>query len=354
MEPSSLIEDAEFWLPPEFLTDDDFLVEKENNGVGIDDSLFPYEPRHGFGGFGSTVKPNTVKKDDEESFLAGLTQQMVKSSLEDDFSGGFCGNHAFPAGNDNKAWGMNRSPLCVAGTGCCCRNQRLNQNSNSRVSSWDLYCAAERMSINDEPYHTGRGLLGPPTKHSSVAAAVKNHSNNGTGYYNNHQSLQYQKLQAIQFQQLKQQQLMKHHRQLVHQSRGVIVNGNKNVGPVNLSSSAWSNQLPRREVMRAVFIGDHTGKRGSTGTGVFLPRSVNHTSRTETREKPTISTVLVPARLAQVLNLNLGEPVRSSTNLNDVSWRQRSNNGGFSSQMHGGARAEQSVNEPRLPSEWAY
>lgn len=90
-----------------------------------------------------------------------------------------------------------------------------------------------------------------------------------------------------QYQQLKQQQLMKHHRQLVHQSRGVIVNGNKNVGPVDLSSSAWSNQLPRREVMRAVFIGDRTGKRGSTGTGVFLPRSVNHTSRTETREKPS-------------------------------------------------------------------
>lgn len=99
MEPSSVIDDAEFWLPPEFLTDDDFLVEKENNGVGIDDSLFPYEPRHGFG---STVRPKTVKEDDEESFLAGLTQQMVKSSLEDAFSGGFCGNHAFPAGNDNK------------------------------------------------------------------------------------------------------------------------------------------------------------------------------------------------------------------------------------------------------------
>lgn len=93
----------------------------------------------------------------------------------------------------------------------------------------------------------------------------------------------------VQFQQLKQQQLMKHHRQLVQQSRGVRVNGNKSVGPVDLSSSAWSNQLPRRDVMRAVFIGDHTGKRGSTGTGVFLPRNVDHTSsRAVTRdEKPS-------------------------------------------------------------------
>ncbi|EOA24242.1 hypothetical protein CARUB_v10017474mg [Capsella rubella] len=367
MEPSNVTDDAEFWLPPEFLTDDDFLVEKENNGGGLDDTS-PYEPRLGFGAFGSAVKPNALsleKEGGDDDFLAGLTRQMVKSSLEDDFSGGFCADHSFPAGNNNKAWGVNRAPLCVAGTGCCCQTRRSNQNCNSRVSSWDLYCAAAeevaRMSIIDETYHSGRGLLAPPSKPSSAATAtaVKNLPNNGTGYYNHHQSLPYQKLQAIQFQQLKQQQLMKHHhhRQLVHQSRGVILNnGSKNVGPVDLSSSAWSNQLPRRDVMRAVFIGDHTRKRGSTGTGVFLPRSVNHTSsRAEIRdEKPTLSTVLVPARLAQVLNLNVGEPVRTSGNLNDVSWRQRSNNGGFSSQLHGGVRAEQAVNEPRLPSEWAY
>lgn len=108
MEPSSVIDDAEFWLPPEFLTDEDFLVEKENTGGGIDESnnrLFPNEARHGFeyfGGFGSTVKPNAVKGGYEEDVLAGLTRQMVKSSLEDDFSGGFCGNHAFSAGNDSK------------------------------------------------------------------------------------------------------------------------------------------------------------------------------------------------------------------------------------------------------------
>ncbi|XP_019085292.1 PREDICTED: uncharacterized protein LOC104711977 isoform X2 [Camelina sativa] len=371
MEPCSVTEDAEFWLPTEFLTDDDFLVAKENNaggGLDLDDS-FSYGPRLGFGAFRSTVKPNNAwsmgKEGDDEKFLAGLTRQMVQSSLEDDFSGD---HHSFPAGNNNKSLGMNRSPLCVAGTGCCCRTQRSNRNCDSRVSSWDLYCAAAeevaRMSIIDEHYHSsGRGLLASPTKLSSSAAtAVKNHPNNGTGYFNQHQSLPYQKLQAIQFQQLKQQQLMKHHhhRQLVHQSRGVRLNnnGNKNVGgPVDLSSSAWSNQLPRRDVMRAVFIGDQTGKRGSTGTGVFLPRSVNRTSsRAESRDdnKPTLSTVLVPARLTQVLNLNVGEPVRSSGNLNDVSWRQRSNNGGFSSQLHGGVRAEQPVNEPRLPSEWAY
>lgn len=89
MEPTSVIDDAEFWLPPEFLTDDDFLVEKENNGGGIDESN---KKRHGFDSrFGSTCKPIG----DEDHFLAGLTKQMVQSTLEDDFSTGF-------SGNDNK------------------------------------------------------------------------------------------------------------------------------------------------------------------------------------------------------------------------------------------------------------
>ncbi|ESQ45083.1 hypothetical protein EUTSA_v10010478mg [Eutrema salsugineum] len=364
MEPTSVTDDSEFWLPPEFLTDDDFLVEKENNGGGTGDSnkcLFPYEKRHGFesfglgSGFGSTGKP----LGDEENFLPGLTRQMVQSSLEDDFSGGFCGNHAFPAVNDIKALGTTRSRLCGAGIGCVCRNQRLNQNRQWRVSSpassWDLYCAATeemaRMNINDEPYgynnHSGRGL---PSRHP--LAAAKN-SNNGSGYQI-HQSLRYQKLQAIQFQQLKQQQLMRNHRQMVQQSRGLRVDNNKSVAPVELSSSAWSNQPPRRDGsgMRAVFL----GKSGSTGTGVFLPRRVNRSSpvTAKTHEKPTLATVLVPARVAQVLNLDeyVVQPVvRSSPNLNgDASWRQRSNNGIFSSQM----KMEQTVNEPRLPSEWAY
>ena len=58
---------SEFWLPPEFLTDD-FLVEKENK-----ESVFPYEPSHGFGLESSYG--------DEESFLS---RKMVQSTLEDD------------------------------------------------------------------------------------------------------------------------------------------------------------------------------------------------------------------------------------------------------------------------------
>ncbi|KAF8093735.1 hypothetical protein N665_0379s0025 [Sinapis alba] len=275
MEPNSLTDDdAEFSLPLEFLTDDDFLVEKENK------SLFPYEPSHGFR---STVK----LIGNEEKLLAGLTRKMIQSSPEDDFSGGF-------RGNDAKAWSAT----------CGRRDPNSQRRVSSQAAAWDLYCAAaeELAMMNINGYNNHYDL---------------------SSYYSR-QSLQYQKLQAIQFQQLKQQQLMKHHRHLVQQSRGLIVNNNKIAGHADLSPSAWSSQPLRRDdsSRRAVFLGNHNGKRGSTGTGVFLPRRVNYTfpATAESRKNP------------------------------NASWRQRSNNGGFTSQM----KMEQPVKEPSLPSDWAY
>ncbi|KAL0772857.1 hypothetical protein Bca101_038008 [Brassica carinata] len=305
MEPACLVDDAEFWLPTEFLTDD-FLVEKENK-----ESVFPYEPSHG----------------DEESFLAGLSRKMVQSTLEDD---------------DAMAWDMTR---CGGGYSCQAR-------VSSQAAAWDMYCAATEelamMSLTGyNNHHSGRGPLDHPGKHPLAAAKISNH---GSGFYSR-QSLQYQKLQAIQFQQLKEQQLMKYNRQLAQQR---VNNHIKSSGHMDLSPSAWCTQPQRR----AVSLGDRTGKRGSTGTGVFLPRSP---VTAQTRKKPkmfslglALGTVLVPARVAHVLNLNESvvhqTPVRSSASFNDASWRQRSNNGGYSSQM----MIEQTVNEPRLPSDWAY
>ncbi|CAN6929990.1 unnamed protein product [Brassica oleracea var. botrytis] len=325
METTCLTDDAEFSLPPELLTDDEFLVEKENKVDRFRNRLFPYESSHGFeldSDFGATVKPI----DDEEKLEARLTSKLVKSSLEDDFSGGILGSQAFSAGNDAKAWGSTR---CVAGGR---RDHNCQTQFSSQTVAWDLHHAAADGYNN----HNGRGLLDLPRKHPLAAAKI---TNGGSSYYNR-QSLQYQKLQAVHFQQLQQQQLMKHHRQLMQQSRGLGANNNNNnkiAGSVDLSPSAWSNQPQRGDV----FLGNRTGKRGSTGTGVFLPRCVNHATA-EVRENPVRATVLVPARVVQ-------PSVQSSPSLNaDGSW---SNDGGFSSQM----KMEQPVKEePRLPLDWAY
>ncbi|XP_065026025.1 uncharacterized protein LOC135583328 isoform X3 [Musa acuminata AAA Group] len=82
--------------------------------------------------------------------------------------------------------------------------------------------------------------------------------------------------------------------------------------PTGLSSSA---RRPRRmqqqqpqpgSGMRAVFLISPSARRESAGTGVFLPRVGGDTS--EPPKKPAAySTVLVPERVVQALNLNLEE-----------------------------------------------
>lgn len=94
---------AEFWLPPEFLTDDDLVMDKngtskiEDNGFGTDNevtrALFPFEFPYGFGSFGTSsdlsspvesVVGSSETESDEEDYLAGLTRQMARSTLVDD------------------------------------------------------------------------------------------------------------------------------------------------------------------------------------------------------------------------------------------------------------------------------
>jgi len=72
--------------------------------------------------------------------------------------------------------------------------------------------------------------------------------------------------------------------------RGNDVNG-RNARPLGLSASAWpslQHAKPQNQHygsgMRAVFLGNPTGRRECAGTGVFLPRRVD--SPAEPRKKP--------------------------------------------------------------------
>lgn len=99
------LDDGEFWLPPQFLTDDDTLMDKNNNlkstkevfGYQTDSAkpLFPFEFPYEFGSFGvssdlsspveSVVGSTETESDEEDGYLAGLTRQMAHSTLEDVF-----------------------------------------------------------------------------------------------------------------------------------------------------------------------------------------------------------------------------------------------------------------------------
>ncbi|KAK1562108.1 hypothetical protein Q3G72_006393 [Acer saccharum] len=371
-----------------------------------------------------SVVGSTETESDEEDFIAGLTRQMAHSTLEEGFKRA---DHAF-ASEKTKGLFLSGSPqstLCAIGSGCGCKqgSSRGSPNCQSLVSSppgtWDLLYAAAgevaRMRMSEDSYGGHRynrgGLLGggPPRKQSPVSVPAKNHHQNfidHVGFYSQHQqSLTHQKLQQVsqQFQQLKQQQQLMKQQQSTsvwgggpQQTKGTgqypvglnsnirprsnntndLVGTRSNGRPLGLSPSAWpplQQQLPTTQQqqqqngsgMRAVFLGAPGAKRECAGTGVFLPRRIN--TPAETRKKPACSTVLLPAKVVQALNLNfdeMGAPLQprfgSYTQDSDAAaaaLRFRNGNGNGVSHQKRSFRSQPGMinhHEVRLPPEWTY
>ncbi|KAK4419004.1 hypothetical protein Salat_2313200 [Sesamum alatum] len=386
------LDDGEFWLPSEFLTDDDLLTDFKTDHFKMkrDDEF-----SHGFGnsfGFSSdlsspveSVMGSTETESDEDDFITGLTRKIAHTTLHDS---------NLSSDYTAKGWKLSGSPqstLC----GCKPGSSRGSPNSVSRVSSppdrkdevgWDLLYAAAgevarmRMIEGTTPFHSTK-LFAPPPKPSPVTVPVKKPSP-ATGFYPNQAQTQahlaYLQLQATQFQRMKQQQMMKSN---VWGQQGKMdyqfQNGRSGIvgRTQGLSTAAWptlqqSQQQPQQHQhqhqqpgsgMRAVFLGETGAKKERTGTGVFLPRRFG-SNATETRKKPGCSTVLLPDRVVHALNLNL-ESVDAQSQLissgnfthayDAASLKQRSN------VMMGEQRRSfipQGVmnQELRLPQEWTY
>ncbi|XP_024024946.1 uncharacterized protein LOC21406409 [Morus notabilis] len=334
---------------------------------------------------------------------------MACSTLDD----GFKATDSAFASENGKPWTLSRSPqstLCALGSGCGCESRGSPNEAHSRVPSpppprpsaatWDLLNAAagevakmRLMSQNnnnnneeEEEYYKlfrSGGLLNAPRKTPLANPSAE--------FFLNHAISQKQ----LQFQQLRQQQMMKQQQQssaiwgnntpatlaaerqqqLVQQLRQNYQTGvqnkarnHQNARSLGLSPSAWPplQQQQRRENvsgMRAVFLGNPSRKKECTGTGVFLPRQIG--TQHESRRKPACSTVLVPARVVQALNLNLDDMCGAQPQIQprfngsftpdtDVALRLRSNNV-VSHQKRNLARSQPQVNhEIRLPQDWTY
>lgn len=407
------LDDGEFWLPPQFLTDDDLFTDNEKNSknnnnmktvkdgftfeTDVFKNFFPFE----LGSYGicsdlsspvESVISSSTDESDEEDYIAGLTCKMARSKLE---------TPTTETAKEAVLSGSPQSTLCGVGNdGCRCSqgSSRGSPNGVSKVSSpppatWDLLHAAAgevaKISLNqqhrqeDEPYYNNnsfyhgfnKAIVGPPRKLSPVTVPVNNPNPNFVGLQNTTQpqnSLSYQKLQVSQFQQMRQQQMMKQQQQsggnicwgrqtqtVVHSNRGR--NHGRSIG---LSPSAWPTiqqvqQQPHNQNMRALFLGNPAAKRESVGTGVFLPRRIG--TPTESRKKPACSTVLLPARVVQALNLDLDQTggvqpqfqPRFTPAASDNAARLRNSNH-VSNQKRNLRPQPEINNELRLPQDWTY
>lgn len=337
-------EDPEFWLPSDFLCDDFLLDGGEKNNseaeaAGDADSCFPGEITCGFGSDpASPVESVTGTESDEEDYIAGLTEKMARSFLQDDEKG----TSILPRHN-SKMRVLSGSPQSTLSPWLASR--RGSPSGPSLVSSppssplenhkddpWDmLYEAAGqvmRLRINEQSVY-GPGLLGPPRMPSPPISVPSKNTNPGASanpLYHRTPVLTPRQLQEVQFYHLQKQQLMKQHHssdRWVWQNRakvgvggGGVYGGDGRSGgrPLGLPSSAWPPLQKQQQQqqqplpgsgMRAVFLTGSGARRESAGTGVFLPRRVG--TPTVSRKKPACSTVLLPDRVVQALNLNLEE-----------------------------------------------
>ncbi|KAK7390462.1 hypothetical protein VNO78_25768 [Psophocarpus tetragonolobus] len=297
------LDDGEFWLPSQFLTDDDedasFCSKNPKNDDvfnAVTKSLFPY-----------LSSSSETESSDEEDHLAELTRRVA---LQLDL------HHSEHQPKGVFAGGSPQSTLSAFGSSG--KGSSPNggvSNADCSSATFDLLRAAagevERMRLSEED-NRRYGF-----SFNNAAPKVNAVNFNGFGFYNSQQqqqpSLSQQQLHIAQFQMMRQQQMAKQQQQSQmvpnrernnnnnnNGVRGGNTNTTNNVG-LGLSATAW----PHGSGMRAVFLG---GKRESTGTGVFLPRV--H----EARKKPGCNTVLVPDRVAQALNLKLEGMVGGNLN----------------------------------------
>lgn len=222
-------------------------------------------------------------------------------------------------------------------------------------------------------YYHNKAHLGIPRKPSPISVPLKSPNHSNLGFHSN-QSLSYHQHQANQFQQqlmMKQQKGFASNLKAQQMAQNVRIVGNGR--PLGLSASAWptlqQSQSQERQPgsgMRAVFLGNPVAKRECSGTGVFLPRRVG--TPIETRKKPVCSTVLIPDRIVQALNLNLEAmetPPQFQTRSNktnaglshdyDAALKYRNNLLMAQAQQRRNiGRPAPVSNEVRLPQEWTY
>ncbi|GAA0142074.1 hypothetical protein LIER_03055 [Lithospermum erythrorhizon] len=350
-------DDCEFWLPPEFLCEDDFMMDLKKNEMG---NIFLSDAHKRLSSPGESLVSITDSESDEDDYVSGLTRKMVHSTLDEDEA------HAY---GNNKVWGLSgspKSPLCSGLVG-------YGGKQGFRATAEE----AGRKKMVEEI----DGLF--QSNNKSFAPLQQSSSN--FGFNPTTSQLSYQQFQAARFELLKRDQMLKEQRQ----GGGVYVEENGGCGEfyqvklnqqlaqsrqqnggrrqVGLSNSAWPTLQQSQQPgsgMRAIFLGNSGTTKERTGTGVFLPRRIG--SNESRKNKQGCSTVLLPDRVVRALNLNLeslnAKPQVHPGNIGSfvaydaaLKYGKKNENIGKQRQSReNSTRSQALADEVQLPPEWIY
>ncbi|KAG8501442.1 hypothetical protein CXB51_003782 [Gossypium anomalum] len=306
------MDDAEFWLPPKFLMDDDFVLEKEklqrsNIGENNPKSLvsFPYE-FDSSSALGSPVESVVgsieTESSDEDEFLAGLTRRLPLSITHK------LTVPSFSWDKNEKTGALASSPQStLSGFLSWSASSNGSPNGPSQVpsppttpfgaqnDSWDLIYAAAGQVARRKMSNEASKFIN--FNHGRLLPKTHNHSfmnNSPSGLYPS-QSLSYNLAPT---------------NQKANESKQLERIASTTTATAATQCRARNNAVGGRSsgtCTRAMFLGgSQSVKRESAGTGVFLPRTYpNNTPAPQKRSG--CSTVLVPAKVVQALNLNFAD-----------------------------------------------
>ncbi|CAL5334076.1 unnamed protein product [Camellia sinensis] len=212
-----------------------------------------------------------TESEEEDGFIAELTRQMADYMLDDDDDDDEVAPSSLPKTTKNPNVGF-----------------EANQASSyDQTPAIHLYKFEKQPSINDKGYECG----GSRVKRNELTQQLHDKK--------------------------------RHHIPIMQKSvaRADDVSAGR-IGPSSATTWRPSRQQPigsdSGSGMRAVFLGGPRLQNGSSGTGVFLPRGTSDPP--ESRKKSGCSTVLIPARVMQALQLHF----------EDMNARSKSNGrGGF-------------------------
>lgn len=301
-------DDLGFWLPSEFLTDDDLLTDFKSDRLKtrrFNEFSFGYGNSLPFNSDlsspGDRVTSPTETESEEDDLVSELTRKLAQSTLR---------NSNFSSHHTSKGWKLSSSPQSTL---CGCKfGSSGSPNSVSGVCSPPdaedhlrrdyLYAAAEevaRMRMIEETaaFYSSKRL--PPQVKPSPSPTA--------GFYPN-QARSQNHISSQLLQAAKQQQMLKKGVYGPRVMEFQLHNGRRNCDDGRahgLAIAAWPGLQQPSSGTRAVFHGEPEPKKERTGTGVFLPKRLGAIP-TVSRKKSGCPTVLLPEKVVHALNLDVG------------------------------------------------
>ncbi|KAL0336801.1 UNVERIFIED_CONTAM: hypothetical protein Scaly_1955200 [Sesamum calycinum] len=301
----------DFWLPSEFLTDDDLLTDFKTDRLGTrgtDD--FSYGFRNSFG-VGSDVSSPVESvtgaletESDEDDLITELSRKFAYSTLQDS---------KLSSDYTTKGWkpsGSPRSTLCglrpVSSGGSNSVSRVCSPQDGRSALRWDLLNAAgeevtrTRMIEEAAAFYTTK-LFAPPPKPSPVTVPNKTPIlPRGSTRANSKDKPNFLTSSSKQLKSFRQ---MKQHQVIDGVNGQGVVGYQLHNGSINgaggraqgLSLSAWptlqQSQQQQQPVsgMRAVFFGETGAKKERVGTGVFMPRRFGSNPTGTRKESDAVS-----------------------------------------------------------------